>query len=134
MKSKKAVVGIWWIVTAVIAVVVLVLLLVFLSTGVGGGIAQLLGLKEQVTAGTDLTMAQSTCTNLCTQARVATLRDEDQWAATQYCVRSFNIDLNNDGTIDSDEQNIHCDESPINVPCDATLEDGSAVNEINCTL
>ena len=134
MKSKKGVIGIYWIVTAAIALLILLFMIYVIRVGVGGGITDMFRIQEDTI--TPIQKEVMKCQNLCNYAKVRNFHELDQWRASGYCNRAANIDLDGDGVINSSkgETLLHCwNTSSAYLFCEVELEDGTLVNHNNCT-
>jgi len=122
MANKKAQgISLTFIVIAALAVLVLVLVASFTVGGLGGFFSRLTQAGQETVGESDLTLAKSTCTSLCAEARSVT--NPGQWSNTNYCRRTYAFDLDQDGTVESEETGVNCWEAPVSEDCLVTMTD-----------
>lgn len=106
------------IIIAVLAILVLVIVSAFFLGGFSTLGDKVRGVFTGTTAGSDLDLSISTCTNLCQRAK-----DLDPAVArnSAYCTSKFSVDTNNNGKIEDDEKDRRCSDGSggnlIYVPC-----------------
>ncbi len=94
------------IILAIVAALVLVLILAFTIGGAGSIFGKIF--KTGTTAiGEDLETVQATCTDLCTEAEAA-----DEPETSEFCTKTFNVDLDGDDLLADDERGISCESVP----------------------
>lgn len=133
MGSKKAVMGIYWVVTAAIALIILLFMISVIKGGVGGSLTDMFDLKDTVTG--PLQKEKMKCQHLCNQAKASSYTTVSEWKASSYCTRAASIDLDGDGTINASqgETLLHCwNASAANVNCQTELENGTIIDEEDC--
>jgi hypothetical protein len=115
-----------FIVIAAISVLILVII-VAVTIGPGGGL-----LKQLVTpAPEELSTVQVACNTYCSQLVSATTGS--QFQASPFCTKTFAIDINKDGKINStDEAGLHCWGNKLKVTCTVQIG-GTTYTEQNCT-
>lgn len=102
-----------FIVIAAISALVLIIIIAFTISG-GGSL-----LKQIITpAPTELGTVQVACNSFCERARV-TVQTQDQYKDSDYCTKTFAIDVNKNGKIEAgNETGLHCSNTTApNVPC-----------------
>lgn len=115
MIMRKGQISMNTIVYVAIALLVLVLI-VSVTTGSFGNLA---GQFKDVTPDA-LESVKTKCTTMCNTAKTAVVASgTDAFGTSQYCSRTFNIDVDGDGSI-SDDENLPCWGDPIKVNCQAT--------------
>ncbi len=92
-----------FIVIAAISALVLILVVAFTIGGLGGFFKQI----TIAGGGSELSTVQSACQNACNTAQLST--SLAQFKSSDYCSKTYAIDLNKDGKIASgNETGIHC--------------------------
>ena len=116
------------IVLAVIAALILVLIIAFTIGGAGSFFSKIF--KSGTTAvGDETSVVQDACRADCTRAQQST--SIPQWASSSYCRRTANIDINGNGTLETNENGLKCWSTPLLVTCSTTIGT-SSVSEANC--
>jgi hypothetical protein len=109
-----------------IALLVLVLI-VSVTTGSFGNLA---GQFKDVTPD-ELETVRTKCTTMCNTARTAVVSTgTTAFGNSQYCSRTFNIDVNGDGIL-TDDENLPCWGDPIKVNCQAS---GTTATGVSITV
>lgn len=98
-----------FIVIAAISALVLILVIAFTIGGLGGFFKQIVA-----PAPTDLSTVQTSCTSFCNTAQT-TAQTVDQFKNSDFCKKTFAIDLNKNGKIDTGESGLHCKDTAVTV-------------------
>jgi len=114
-----------FIVIAAISALVLILVVAFTVGGLGGFFKQI----TIVGGGEELSAVQTACSTACTNAQT-TATTLDAFKRSDYCRRTFAVDLNKDGKTDKAETGLKCWSDKITVGNQRDLT-GAAVP---CTL
>ena len=130
--NKNAVTGFNVIIGAIVAIAVLVVLLLLLSTGLGGSIKTIFGIKDTALSGTEISSAKVACSRYCNEAK-AFPPNLDDWSRSLYCTKKFAIDLDGDGEINPNTELFHCYREPISVKCSLRTKDNVDATEAQCT-
>ncbi|MEM2873916.1 MAG: hypothetical protein QW063_00450 [Candidatus Nanoarchaeia archaeon] len=127
------------IVLAAIAALVLILIVAFTIGGLGGFFKQITtasGIEE-------LSTVQTACSSACSRAQV-TATTLIQFKNSDYCKKTFTIDLNKNGKIDAGETGLKCWTAsttvgdvtfldPIGIDCVGQTPAGEQYNKTTCT-
>jgi len=115
-----------FIVIAAISALVLILIVAFTIGGLGGFFKQI-----NIAGGSDeLSTVQTACQNACNKAQFLTT--ESQFNNSDYCSKTYAIDLNKDGKINATtETKIHCWYTPGTVKGTVIYASGPGVD---CTV
>jgi hypothetical protein len=115
-----------FIVIAAISALVLILVIAFTIGGLGGFFKQI----TIAGGGSDLSTVQSACQNACNTAQLST--SSAQFKSSDYCTKTYAIDLNKDGKITSgNETGLHCWYAKDTIKGGITLTGGPG---IDCTV
>ncbi len=113
----------------ILVVIVLIVVAVFFLGGTSSLSKSIRNIFYGTTAGTDLTLAREICTQRCEPVQGL---DVGKAKLTVYCTSGFNIDKDNDGSVDDGEAGIKCTEDPINHICQIRTSSTGATSRLVC--
>ena len=121
-----------FIVIAAIAVLILVIVVAFVIFGLGGSFK---GITTQTAS--ELETVQVACQTNCNKLQTGTTKTISAFKSSQYCTKTYTIDMNGDGEINTDtesgtkEISLKCWDD-IGISCSVTLQNSTVLTGSDC--